>query len=150
MSGSLPELPHDPTLDVQTEAVIEHVQGRLLLVLPYQLPATASRGRRYRVGRGREHAIRVLVRLGDRTACRPVGAVGEGDRFTVTVRALARHRPRRIPDDLSAALQHAGLGLDGFPDAHVQQLVLMVTEARDPAIRAERVCAAVNAVRQAR
>lgn len=150
MSAPPPELPHDPAIEVQTEAVVERVRGRLLLVLPYQLPRDASRGRRYRVRWGSEHGIRVLVRLGGRTACSPVGTVHDGERCTLSLCALASNRPRQVPADLSAALDEAGLDLDGFPDGHVQQLVLMVTESRDPTIRAERVRAAVDAVRQER
>lgn len=150
MSAPLPELPHDPALEVPIEVVVEHVHGRLLLVFPYRLPTSASRGRRYRLRWDSKHAVRVLLRLGDRTACRPVGAVDEGERFTVALRALAGSRARGIPDDLSTALREAKVSLDGLADGHVQQLVLMVTEARDPGIRAERVRAAVDAVRQAR
>lgn len=150
MSAPLPDLPHDPAIEVHTEVAVEYVQGRVLLVFPYRLPPTASRGRRYRLRWGNQHAVRVLVSLGDRTACRPVGAVDAGERFTVALRALAGTRPRGIPEDLSTALHQAGLDLDGLADGHVQQLALMVTEARDPKIRAERVRAAVNALRQAR
>lgn len=150
MSAPLPDLPTDPELEVHADVLAMTVHGRLLWIFPYRLPETASRGRRYRLRWDSTHAVRVLVRLGDRTACRPVGASDEGERFTVAMRALANARPRRIPEDLSMALRDAELDLGELPDGQVQQLVFMVTEARDPAIRAQRVRIAVDAVRQAR
>lgn len=150
MSARLPELPLDPATEVNTEAVITVITGRALLVFPFRLPDGASRGHRYRLRWDTGEAIRVIFKLQERTACRPVDALHSGERLTVSLRALPGRRRRGVPADLQVALRDVEVDLDAMSEAHVQHVVLMVTEARDQAIRAERIRIAVDAARAAR
>ncbi|MQA60886.1 MAG: hypothetical protein GEU86_05200 [Actinophytocola sp.] len=149
MSTPLPELPSDSAIEVTAEAITTDVSGQLLLVLPFRMPEGASRGRRYRLRCGTVQVVRVIFRLHDRTACRPADTANAGERITVSLRAIPAKRRRGIPTDVQAALRDAELDLEGLSEAQVQHLLLMVTEARDPAIRAERIRIAVQAARAA-
>lgn len=150
MSTPLPELPLDSAIEVTAEAITTDVSGQLLLVLPFRMPEGASQGRRYRLKWGTTQVVRVVFRLHDRTACRPADPASPGERLTVSVRAVSAKRRRGIPFDVRTALREAEIDLDGLTQPQVQHLLLMVAEARDPAIRAERIRIAVQAVRAAR
>lgn len=144
---SLPELPTDTTTITMTgHARVVH--GHTLIVVPYAAPTGPSRGRRFRVET--DHAppvFRVVLSLGGHAAMRPPDQIPLDDGEAVTLRLCALPAPprQRIPADLSRALAEAGRGLDGLDESAVRHLLSMVTEARDPGIRAIRVTVAVAA-----
>ncbi|MGH4022429.1 MAG: hypothetical protein ACRDT0_24965 [Pseudonocardiaceae bacterium] len=92
---------------------------------------------------------RVVFSLGGQAALRPPSSIplDHGQSVTLYLRALSPRRSRRFPDDLYQALTEAGTTLEHLDEPAAQHLLLMVTEARDPVIRAQRVHAAVEAAR---
>ncbi|MGH9038010.1 MAG: hypothetical protein ACRD0O_19805 [Acidimicrobiia bacterium] len=53
-----------------------------------------------------------------------------------------------MPRDLAMALARGGLRLDVLPDHEARQLLLLISEARNADVRAERVRAAVAAIKR--
>jgi hypothetical protein len=148
MTMPLPELTTDLRITVDMTGHARVVAGRVLVVLPYAAPIGAGRGRRYRVEGTNGRAVScVVLSLDGQAALRPPESTPlvDGQPVTVRLRALPARRARCVPDDLRRALTAAGTSLDHLDDAAVRHLLLMTTEARDPAIRADRVRAAVDA-----
>jgi hypothetical protein len=148
---SLPELPTDTTVISTGHA--RTVAGQTLIVLPYAAPIGPSRGRRFHVETDDTAPVfRVVFSLGGHAAMRPPGPLPlrAGESVTLRLRASTARSRQRIPADLTRALAAVGLGLDGFDEAAVRHLLSMVTEARDPHIRAARVTAAVAAAEHMR
>lgn len=147
---SLPEL---PATTVTVTGRVRTVARRTLIVLPFAAPTGPGRGRRFRIETGTTTPFfRVVLSVGGRAAMRPPDQVAlwEGDSLTMRIRVCSARRTRRVPADLDRALAAAETGLDGLDESTVRHLLSMVTEARDPQIRATRITAAVAAAEQIR
>lgn len=145
---SLPELPSDIHTTTTVTGYVQTVNDRQLVVLPYAAPVSVSRGRRYRVTIDESLAVtRIVLSVRGQAVLRPPVLIPakDGQATSVRLRALPARRPRRTPDDLRRALEDAGTTLNQLDEPAAQHLLLMITEAHDPAIRARRVQAAVEA-----
>lgn len=145
----LPPLPTDQRRAVSTIAYLTEVGGTTLLLLPFKAPTGPHRGRRYRVGiAGRPAQARVVLNIDGRAALAgelaPAGAGGRS--VPVHLRALPTRRPRRVPADLHEALQSHGLVPDQLAANELDQILLMVGESSNRAVRAARIRAVVVAV----
>ena len=66
----------------------------------------------------------------------------------ITMEFSPLRRPSsRVPTDLRTAMQADGLTLDGMSEREIRHLVSMVREARDPAVRQERIADVVGFLR---
>jgi hypothetical protein len=152
VDGSLPVLPHEVGETVDCSAVARRVGRRMMLALPFRAGFGPSRGRRYRVAVNGVRTGSHLVMVVDGQAMVPVpaGSLTEGDVVEVTLRVLAQRPTPRVPADFASALTAAGLGVDlgvdVIADHELNQLVTMVREADDPAVRRGRIENAVAAV----
>jgi len=149
---AFPELPTDGNAPLTVTGHARSVRGRLLVVLPYAAPIGPSRGRFFRIETDHGKAVSLVVfSLAGQAALRPPDStpLANGQPVTLRLRALPPRRSRRVPGDLERALTAAGLTLEQLDGPAAQHLLLMVTEARAPAIRAQRVRAAVEAARHA-
>ncbi|MDA8369065.1 MAG: hypothetical protein M0026_04275 [Nocardiopsaceae bacterium] len=149
---SFPELPVDDQTTVEATGHVRFICERPLIVLSYAAPIDISRGHRYRVEADHSSAVsRVVFSLGGRAALRPPTSLplNENQSVALRLRALPSRRSRRIPHDLSRALAEAGASLEHLNEPAAQHLLLMVTEARDPVIRAQRIQIAIEATQQA-
>lgn len=120
-----------------------------LLVLPVVAPVGRSRGRRYGLAVGDEPPRpRVILSVGGRAAVVPpphVCAVGE--RISVLIAAPRPAHDRPVPNDLAERLRREGLTLAALPSPKRQQVLVMLSEAASPQVRAARLDAAVEAMR---
>jgi hypothetical protein len=145
---SLPELTTDTWVTVEVTGQARTVSHCVLIMLPYAAPTGASRGRRYRIElHGGPAMARVVLSVHGQAALRPPDAMPltDGQSVKLRLRALPNRRPRQIPGDLRWALEAAGTTLDQLGTPATQHLLLMVAEAAEPSIRAQRVRAAVEA-----
>jgi hypothetical protein len=142
-------LPEDSWCETIGEPV--SVQRRRFLLLPFVAPVAGSRAQRCRVVIGRSPARSGLI-FGVRGRAALAVDPGEfppgGKRAPVFLRLRApKERLRRmVPRDMVTALARRGLRLDVLPDHEARQLLLLVSEARDADVRAERLRAAVAAI----
>lgn len=146
---SLPAIPTVPGEEVTGDAVVVLVGERRLLALPFRAGFGRSRGRRYRItgSDGRRTASQVVLVIGGR-AMLPFAGDGEvGDAVRLTVRCMSQRPHLRVPRDLRAALDEAGLDVGVMPEQEATQFITMVQEADDPSVRAHRIQATLTAVR---
>ena len=143
---SLPELTTDTWVTVEVTGQARTVSHCVLIMLPYAAPTGASRGRRYGsncTADRRWHAL--CCPYGWRATPLDAMPLTDGQPVKLRLRALPDRRPRQIPGDLRWALEAAGTTLDHLGTPATQHLLLMVAEAAEPSIRAQRVRAAVEA-----
>ena len=146
----LPDLTTDTSVTTETIGRLRLVSGRLLVVLPYGAPVGKSRGRRYRADFDSGDVVsRVVLSVTGCAALRPPDSLqlSEDESVRLRLRALPTRRAHQVPEDLERHLAAADASLDDVDEADIQHLLLMVAEAKDPAIRAERIRAAVDAAR---
>ena len=144
----LPILPHAVGETFSCSTVACKIGDRLMLALPYRAGFGPSRGRRYRIAvRGLATGSTLVIVVGEQAMipC-PDASITEGDTVEVTLRVLAQRPTLRVPQDFIAALTAQGLTVDIVADHELNQLVTMIKEATDPAVRSDRIENAVAAV----
>jgi len=124
--------------------------GEVVLEAPVELAGGCTR-KRVTVAVGaasapteavRRHDGRVFLVLPGRLAV-PAGA-----RVRLEVEPRADGRSIEAPADLARVLAVHGLHLDPLPAHERRHLVSMVREARDPTVRAERIAAVIERLRE--
>ncbi|SUD49596.1 Uncharacterised protein [Nocardia otitidiscaviarum] len=143
-------LPELPTTPITTIGTVRSIGGATVIVLDYAAPRGPRRGCRYRVDPidaepGTTGCTRVVFHLDGRAALRPPPWAQQRE-VGLRLRALPDRRAHQIPRDLAAALETAAVTIDHLTDADLTQMVEMVIEAHDPAVRAARITAVVTAV----
>jgi hypothetical protein len=146
--SSLPVLVHEVGQTVTCTAVARRVGDRMMLALPFQAGFGPSRGRRYRITiDGRRSGSQLVMVVNEQAMVPlPAGLCTDGDQAQVTLRVLSQRPALRVPADLAAALEQAGVALDLVEEHELNQLVTMIREADDPTVRSGRVQNAVAAI----
>lgn len=151
---SLPEL---PTTSITTAGDLRVIHGRTVVVLDYTAPRGPHRGRRFRIDPVEEEpgttgCTRVIFHLEGHAALHPPpwAQHRRHGQVQLRLRALPDRRPHRIPDDLRAALESAGVGSEHLTAPELEQMVEMIVEAHDPSVRAARVASVVITIAAAR
>lgn len=141
-------LVHGVGQSVTCTAVARRVGDRAMLALPFQAGFGPSRGRRYRITIDGQRSGSQLVMVVNEQAMipAPAAAWADGAEVQVTLRVVSQRPTLRMPSDLATALEQAGLALDLVADHELNQLVTMIKEADDPAVRSGRVQNAVAAI----
>lgn len=143
---ALPLLPHNVGETINCSAVARRVGSRTMLALPFRAGFGPSRGRRYRISvNGARTGSQLVMVVGGR-AMVPAESVAEGDVVEVTLRVLAQRPTQRVPSDFASALAAVGLSTELIAEHELNQLITMIREADDPAVRRGRIENAVVAV----
>ena len=126
-----------------------HVQARQTmlpsgpaLLLPCRGPE-GLRGQRMRVTSQNVRRARVVVSVAGQAAIPGQGCADDG--IALQLEPIRPGRPHRVPDDLSHALATAGARWQELPDHERAQMLHLITESATPAIRNQRIAAAVSA-----
>ncbi|MFD4356759.1 hypothetical protein ACFWPX_29705 [Nocardia sp. NPDC058518] len=146
-------LPDLPTTPVSTGGAVRRLHGRTVLVLDFAAPRGPHRGRRFRVedDHGTTGCSRVVFNLDGRAALRlpPWAARQTSGLVRLRLRPLPDRRNHRVPADLDRALTAADLDLAHITGPELTQMLEMIIEAGDAAVRADRITVVVRAIGQA-
>ncbi|MFJ8475729.1 hypothetical protein [Kitasatospora sp. NPDC094011] len=144
-AGTLQPLPEaDRVLHVLARP--SRLGGRPVLLLPCAGPA-GLRGRRIRVTFPHSGVRTQVVVSAAGQAALPVEHNADAAGVPLILRGLREAAQHSVPDDLSTALRDAGANWHTLPAHERAQMLHLITESADPAIRAGRITAAVAAAR---
>jgi hypothetical protein len=125
-------------------AALTHVGGRKILLLPCRGP-NGMRGHRLRVALAYGHpSTEVVLSVEGQAAI--AAPPGTRDHLPVILNAIRGNGPRQLPEDLHAALNENDLDWSALPPPEQDQLLQLIRESSDSAIRRARIEAALLAV----
>lgn len=138
-------LPAVPGETLHATAAPTQIGGQEVLLLPCPGPE-GMRGHRMRISPGyhRPTTEVVLSVRGQAAIAAPPG--GTDGPIAVILKAVRDSAPHQVPQDLQAALAEADLDWTALPPPEQDQLLHLIREAADPAIRSARIDAALTAV----
>lgn len=150
-SGSTPtpeskfSLPANPGKALHATATLALVGGQRILLLPCLGP-NGMRGQRMRIAVAYRHpSTEVVLSVGGQAAiAAPPGGIQ--DHIPVILSGIRTSAPRQLPEDLHTALTEIDLDWTALPQPEQDQLLQLIRESSDAAIRAARIEAAVLAV----
>jgi GGDEF domain-containing protein len=138
-------LPSGPGEVLHATAMPTQVGGQTVLLLPCLGPV-GMRGHRMRVAPGYQRpATEVVLSVrGQAALAAPSG--GAERPLPVILSTVRGNAPLQVPKDLEAALAGAGLDWAALPTPEQDQLLHLIRESADLAIRSARIGAAITAV----
>ncbi|MEU5903757.1 MULTISPECIES: hypothetical protein [unclassified Micromonospora] len=143
--STLPALPAAQGSPACAVARLTEVSGRAVLLLPYAGPQ-GLRGSLYRVAiNGGKPTTQVVLSVHGQAAL-AASPDDDSNEVAVTLQVIHPSTPAQVPDDLAAALTAAGGTWHALPMHERGQLLHLIRESATPAVRAQRITAAVAAV----